>query len=236
MGESAARPAIASHLPTSIPACPCPNRGRVAIVAPAADGTDAHRGRARRAARSRARPRAGRTPAPRPPGPPPRRAPARGHAARRERARRGHLRRHLRRRPAPARGDPRLRRRRRGHHGVGFNLLRLPISWSALEPARGRFDAAYLDRIAGVLALCRSHGILVLLDFHQDAFSKEIGEDGAPRWVLDLLLGAGNYPYLGGPLDDLQARRFAPATLEAFRQFFRNTAGAQDELAAAAAV
>src|SRR2546425_1238403 len=36
----------------------------------------------------------------------------------------------------------------------GFNLLRLPISWSALEPARGRFDAAYLDRIAGVLALC----------------------------------------------------------------------------------
>ena len=31
----------------------------------------------------------------------------------------------------------------------GLNLLRLPISWSALEPVRGRFDAAYLDRIAG---------------------------------------------------------------------------------------
>ena len=71
----------------------------------------------------------------------------------------------------------------------GLNLLRLPISWSGLEPVRGRFDAAYLDRIAAVVALCRAHGIVVLLDFHQDAFSKEIGEDGAPRWVLDLLLG-----------------------------------------------
>ena len=59
---------------------------------------------------------------------------------------------------------------------LGLNLLRLPISWSALEPVRGRFDAAYLDRIAAVVALCRAHGIVVLLDFHQDAFSKEIGE------------------------------------------------------------
>src|SRR5438876_170409 len=118
----------------------------------------------------------------------------------------------------------------------GFNLLRLPISWSALEPARGRFDPAYLDRIAGVLALCRSHGILVLLDFHQDAFSKEIGEDGAPRWVLDRLLGPNNYPYLGGPLTDLTARRLAPAALDAFRKFFANTDGVQDDFTAAAAV
>src|SRR5206468_11206383 len=33
----------------------------------------------------------------------------------------------------------------------GLNLLRLPISWTALEPASGRFDAAYLDRIAAVV-------------------------------------------------------------------------------------
>lgn len=102
--------------------------------------------------------------------------------------------------------------------GFGFNLLRLPLSWSALEPEPGRFDDAYLDRVAAVVDVCRAHGVLVLLDLHQDAFSKEIGEDGAPRWVLDLLLGPNNYPYLGGPLTDLDARRFAPATLEAFRQ------------------
>src|SRR5438094_951454 len=118
----------------------------------------------------------------------------------------------------------------------GLNLLRLPISWSALEPVRGRFDAAYLDRIAAVVALCRAHGIVVLLDFHQDAFSKEIGEDGAARWVLDLLLGPKNYPYLGGPLTDLGARRRAPATLAAFRQFILDAGGVQEDLAAAAVV
>jgi len=118
----------------------------------------------------------------------------------------------------------------------GFNLLRLPLSWSALEPVRGQYDAAYLDRVAAVVDLCRAHGILVLLDFHQDAFSKEIGQDGAPRWVLDLLLGPGNYPYLGGPLTDLNARRTAPATLKAFRLFFVNASNVQDDFAAAASV
>jgi endoglycosylceramidase len=117
-----------------------------------------------------------------------------------------------------------------------LNLLRLPISWSALEPSPGQYDRSYLDRIAAVVRACERQGILVLIDFHQDAFSKEIGQDGAPRWVLDLLLGPGNYPYLGGPLEHLTARRFAPATLAAFREFFANTGGVQERFADAAAV
>jgi endoglycosylceramidase len=117
----------------------------------------------------------------------------------------------------------------------GFNLLRLPISWSALEPSPGSYDRGYLDRLAAVVRICTRQDILVLIDFHQDAFSKEIGQDGAPRWVLDLLLGPGGYPYLGGPLNDLDARRVAPATLAAFRQFFANTNGVQERFAAAAA-
>src|SRR5262249_56653935 len=112
----------------------------------------------------------------------------------------------------------------------------LPINWSGLEPERGRYAKAYVDRVAAVVDLCAARGILVLLDFHQDAFSKEIGQDGAPRWVLDLLLGPDGYPYLGGPLTDLRARRFAPATLAAFQEFFADKDGVQDLFAAAAAV
>ncbi len=118
---------------------------------------------------------------------------------------------------------------------LGFNLLRLPINWSALEPTPGAYSKAYLDRIAAVVDLCAKRGILVLLDFHQDAFSKEIGQDGAPRWVLDLLLGPNGYPYLGGPLTDLGARRFAPHTLEAFRRFNANEQDVQVRFASAAA-
>jgi endoglycosylceramidase len=119
---------------------------------------------------------------------------------------------------------------------LGFNLLRLPINWSALEPERGRYSKEYLERIAATVDLCGARGVSVLLDFHQDAFSKEIGQDGAPRWVLDLLLGPGGYPYLGGPLEDLTARRLAPHTLEAFRRFNENREGVQDLFGKAAAV
>ena len=118
----------------------------------------------------------------------------------------------------------------------GFNLLRLPINWSALEPTQGVYAKAYLDRIAAVVDLCGRRGILVLLDFHQDAFSKEIGQDGAPRWVLDLLLGPNGYPYLGGPLTDLNGRRLAAWTIDAFRRFDANDQGVHDLFASAAAV
>jgi len=118
--------------------------------------------------------------------------------------------------------------------GFGFNLLRLPISCSALEPEPGQYDRRYLDRIAAIVTVCQRRGILVVIDFHQDAFSKEIGQDGAPRWALDLLLGPGGYPYLGGPLTDLDARRFAPATIAAFREFFADAQDVQDRYAAAA--
>jgi endoglycosylceramidase len=119
---------------------------------------------------------------------------------------------------------------------LGFNLLRLPINWSALEPARGRYSSAYLKRIAAIVDLCGKRGISVLLDFHQDAFSKEIGQDGAPRWVLDLLLGPSGYPYLGGPLTDLGARRFASYTIDAFRRFDANEHDVQSLFAEAAIV
>lgn len=66
----------------------------------------------------------------------------------------------------------------------GFNLLRLPINWSALEPRPGQFSTAYLDRVAAIVDLCRAQGIEVLIDLHQDGWSKEICEDGAPLWAI----------------------------------------------------
>src|SRR5262249_6998340 len=50
------------------------------------------------------------------------------------------------------------------------------------------------------------------------------------------LLGPNNYPYLGGPLIDLNARRFAPATIAAFHDFFADQQGIQERFAAAAVI
>ena len=53
--------------------------------------------------------------------------------------------------------------------------------------------------------------------------------------MLDRLLGLDNYPYLGGPLTDLEDRRLAPSTLQAFTAFFRNERHIQSAFAKAAA-
>jgi endoglycosylceramidase len=107
---------------------------------------------------------------------------------------------------------------------LGFNVLRLPLQWSGVEPTDGAtFDAAYLDRVAAVVDLARAAGLLVLLDLHQDAFSKEIGEDGAPRWAIV----PAPTELLGGPLTDLGARRQSAQVLRAFGTFFGD--GAEGE-------
>jgi endoglycosylceramidase len=99
---------------------------------------------------------------------------------------------------------------------LGFDLLRLPINWSALEPVQGTYDDAYLDRVEAAVRCAGDAGMYVLVDLHQDAYSKEIGEDGAPLWAIqpppDMLLG--------GPLGDLGARRTSSQVTAAFATFF----------------
>ena len=96
----------------------------------------------------------------------------------------------------------------------GFDLVRLPINWSAIEPARGQFDDAYLDRVAGIVAWCRAAGVDVLLDLHEDGWSKELCEDGAPLWAIEpppAMLTGGPVP---GP--DCHASAAAIAAFDSF--------------------
>jgi endoglycosylceramidase len=114
---------------------------------------------------------------------------------------------------------------------LGFNLLRLPLSWSGLEPQRGVFAPAFLDELTRVVSLCRDHGVLVLLDLHQDAWSKEIGEDGAPLWAIQ----PPPAMLLGGPLTDLGDRRTSKQVADAFSSFFTSDAdNLQEEFASMA--
>lgn len=70
---------------------------------------------------------------------------------------------------------------------LGFNFLRLPISWSRVAPGPGRLDERYLDEIARVVGWAEDEGLRVLVDFHQDRYNRHTwpGEevDGAPDWA-----------------------------------------------------
>jgi endoglycosylceramidase len=72
-----------------------------------------------------------------------------------------------------------------GLRSFGFDALRLPLNWSGIEPTMdGGFDESYLAEVANVVAACKAAGVRVLLDLHQDAYSKELGGDGAPLWAI----------------------------------------------------
>lgn len=55
---------------------------------------------------------------------------------------------------------------------MGFNVVRLPVSWSQLEPAPGQYSSTYLDRIVQVVGWAEEQGIYVMLDMHQDNYSR----------------------------------------------------------------
>ncbi len=68
----------------------------------------------------------------------------------------------------------------------GFNCLRLLTVWEAVEHAGpGQHDAAYLDYFAQVCRRASDHGLTVLIDFHQDVWSRMSGGDGAPGWTFE---------------------------------------------------
>ena len=121
---------------------------------------------------------------------------------------------------------------------LGFNSLRLPLSWSLLEPERGRFSQAYVDRAAQVVDWARALGMYVIIDMHQNAYSRYVGpgkgvdlsaNSGAPAWatITDGLPSQLLLP---------NQREANPAVIEAFNNFWYNRAGIQDEYIAAVSV
>jgi endoglycosylceramidase len=68
----------------------------------------------------------------------------------------------------------------------GFDSMRFIMTWSAVEPAKGVYDDAYLDAVAERIGWARDLGMLVVLDMHQDLYGEGFaGGDGAPRWACD---------------------------------------------------
>lgn len=127
---------------------------------------------------------------------------------------------------------------------LGFNVVRLVLSWSALEPERGRFDSGYIARIREVVQWASSHGLYTILDMHQDAWGKAIasppgtvcsgerepaiGWDGAPAWAT-FTDGRSTCRQRG-------VRELSPAVAAAFENFYSNRDGIRDEWVRAWAV
>jgi hypothetical protein len=122
----------------------------------------------------------------------------------------------------------------------GFNVQRLNLSWSALEPARGEFDRSYVARVRTAVDQAARHGIYTVLDMHQDTYSMhvtaapgtqcrsgaapEFGNDGAPAWAT-LTNGAVGCGFMG--------RDLSPNVEAAFTNLYSDTDGIGAEFARA---
>jgi endoglycosylceramidase len=110
----------------------------------------------------------------------------------------------------------------------GFNVVRVGLIYKAVEPQPGIYDDAYLDRIRTTVDELAAHGIVSMLDFHQDLYNERFQGEGWPDWaVIDDGLPA--QPASGFPANYL----VMPALQRAFDHFLANDAGLQDRYAAA---
>ncbi len=67
----------------------------------------------------------------------------------------------------------------------GLTFERLIVPWEAIEHAGpGVYDKAYLDYLHELVKRADSYGIRVIIDLHQDFYSRASGGDGAPYWTL----------------------------------------------------
>ncbi len=106
----------------------------------------------------------------------------------------------------------------------GFDVMRLPINWSRIEPRPGQLSASYLDQIKRVVALAAAHGIYTVLDMHNIDWSIYYAGDGAPSWAT-----AGGLPR-SFPLGSPWNRHLAPGVLASYGIFWANLGGWQADV------
>jgi endoglycosylceramidase len=120
---------------------------------------------------------------------------------------------------------------------LGFNSVRLIVSWSRLEPTPGAYNTAYVDQIRRAVRWAAAYDLYVVLDMHQDAYGIAVdtprdvtcpagttpnnGWDGAPGWAT---ITDGASTCRPGE------RELAPAVMHAWQHFWDDTNGIQTHL------
>jgi endoglycosylceramidase len=115
----------------------------------------------------------------------------------------------------------------------GYNTVRVGVIYKAVEPQPGVYDDAYLARIESTVNTLGRHGIVSLLDFHQDMYNERFQGEGWPDWAVQDD-GLPNQPQNGFPGNYLAM----PALQRSFDHFWQNDPGPggigiQDRYAAA---
>ena len=116
--------------------------------------------------------------------------------------------------------------------GWGLNTLRLLYTWEAFEPHPCEYADDYLASIERTVSAAEARGLYVIIDFHQDGFSRfTLGGcgEGFPQWAV--LSSLSTHAPDNGPSCDGWGVKltFDGANLDVWRGFHRDTEGARTQ-------
>jgi endoglycosylceramidase len=66
----------------------------------------------------------------------------------------------------------------------GYDTVRVGVIYKAVEPMPGVYDDAYIARIKRTVDILGRHGIVSLVDFHQDMYNERFQGEGWPDWAV----------------------------------------------------
>jgi len=103
---------------------------------------------------------------------------------------------------------------------LGFNLIRLPVPWEAVEPRPGEHDLAHLrNEVDPLLRSASNHGMQVVLALDRPgARSCQLAAGGAPSWTCAATDASPAAPGFG-PRDAIAAARAERARCSFFRKW-----------------
>jgi endoglycosylceramidase len=111
---------------------------------------------------------------------------------------------------------------------LGFNVVRMVFVWEAYESVAGVYNEAYLTRLQSVAAAAWERGIYVIIDIHQDGFSRHASRgagDGFPRWAVSPRGSAANPDNTARSKHWVVLMATDPTTHKSFDDFYANTHG-----------
>ena len=78
---------------------------------------------------------------------------------------------------------------------LNMNVVRLGISWAAVQPQRGSdgFDLDYLAKLKRLVERCEQAGLYVVVECHQDLFGEKFSGDGALPFPFPMSLSRAEY-------------------------------------------
>ncbi len=112
--------------------------------------------------------------------------------------------------------------------GWGMNVIRLLFVWEAYEAIDGVTDEAYLDTLVTVAQAAWARGLRVIVDFHQDGFSRYLAGgcgDGFPLWAIAPTISTDTPDNGSGCALWAAAVASDPGVHDAFNAFYADTYG-----------